>query len=259
MNTADKQWELLGKNDPYWGVSAREGMRAKNINDANKEAFFVSGETNVKDVFSIIEAETGITFKPNSSLDFGCGVARLTIPLAKRSDHVMGVDVSESMLSEARKNTERFGITNADYAIYTDELISSKKFDFIYTFIVLQHIPVKKGTEIVKNLLNALEEGGTAVIQLTFSNENLNKVRIFKRINVLMEKSSIANTFYKVFRKIRKGKEFSEPVIQMNYYDLNKIFKLLYDFKCVLFYNDFTNHDGVVGIRMFIRKQKQDK
>jgi 2-polyprenyl-3-methyl-5-hydroxy-6-metoxy-1,4-benzoquinol methylase len=259
MDITNREWEKFGKNDPYYGVLTDEKFKTKNLTDANRNLFFATGENYTEVIFSLIEAEIGVKFNPRRSLDFGCGVGRLTIPLAKRSNQIMGVDVSESVLKEAKKNAELFGISNADYRIYSDDLISSNKFDFINTYIVLQHIPVKTGSEIVKNMLSALEEDGIAVIHITFSNENLNKVVIFKRLNILMKKSYVINSMYKLFRKLNKGKSFSEPVQQMNYYDLNKIFKLMYDFKCVLFHNEFTMHDGVIGNLMFIRKSNRNK
>ena len=53
-------------------------------------------------------------FQPINALDFGCGVGRLVIPLAKISTSAVGIDVSESMLAEARKNCELNSVHNID-------------------------------------------------------------------------------------------------------------------------------------------------
>ncbi|MEZ0334809.1 MAG: methyltransferase domain-containing protein [Gemmatimonadales bacterium] len=50
-------------------------------------------------------------FRRNIALDFGCGVWRLTRPLSERFQHVIGVDISSSMLDEAA-STSRIGRTS---------------------------------------------------------------------------------------------------------------------------------------------------
>ncbi|HKJ31811.1 MAG TPA: class I SAM-dependent methyltransferase [Balneolales bacterium] len=85
-------------------------------------------------------------FSINRALDFGCGVGRLLIPLSVYSSHVTGVDVSESMLDEARKNCEARQITNVDFIKSDDDLsLLNRKFNFIHSYIVFQHIPAKRG------------------------------------------------------------------------------------------------------------------
>ena len=51
-------------------------------------------------------------FAPRSALDFGCGVGRLLVPLARRCPSVVGVDVADSMLAQARARCDAVGVTN---------------------------------------------------------------------------------------------------------------------------------------------------
>jgi len=39
--------------------------------------------------------------RPARALDFGCGAARLVIPLAKRFEEVVGIDISPSTMSSS--------------------------------------------------------------------------------------------------------------------------------------------------------------
>ncbi|MDB5000894.1 MAG: methylase involved in ubiquinone/menaquinone biosynthesis [Mucilaginibacter sp.] len=257
MYTADKEWEKFGKDNPYYGVIVDEKYKTKNLNNEIKNVFFTSGESYVKNVFSIIESLIGGKFKPQMALDFGCGTGRLTIPLAKRSNKIMGIDISESILKEAAKNAEDFGLNNIDFKPFSDTLISSNKFDFINTYIVLQHITVSRGIEIIKSMLSSLEENGIAVIHVTFYEDNYNRMKLRNIFNPIIGKSSIAASFYRIFKNFGKKADFSEPFMQMNFYDLNAINKLLYDFNCILIHNEFTNHGGPIGSLMFIQKINQ--
>lgn len=46
------------------------------------------------------------TRKPNLILDIGCGTGAITIPLAKKGYSVIGIDISEDMLSTARQKAD---------------------------------------------------------------------------------------------------------------------------------------------------------
>lgn len=259
MYTADKEWEKFGKDNPYYGVIVDEKYKTKNLNNDIKTDFFTSGENYVKSVFSVIESSLGSEFKPQMALDFGCGTGRLTIPLAKRSNKIMAIDISESVLKEAAKNAQDFGLTNIDFKPFSDTLISSNKFDFINTYIVLQHINVDRGMAIIRSMLSSLEENGIAVIHVTFCEDNYNRMKLRNLFNPIIGTSSLAATIYRIFKNIGKKTRFSEPFMQMNFYDLNTINKLLYDFNCILIRNEFTNHGGPIGDLMFIQKTNQHR
>ena len=93
MNT-DNEWEEWGKNNPYYGVLTHEKYRSKNLDENVKLEFFESGKKQIEHVISTCRRQIDKSFSPEMALDFGCGVGRLTIPLAKIAGHVVGVDVS---------------------------------------------------------------------------------------------------------------------------------------------------------------------
>lgn len=51
------------------------------------------------------EAQVVASFAPTSVLDAGCGTGRVALELARRGIEVVGVDVSGSMLAEARRRS----------------------------------------------------------------------------------------------------------------------------------------------------------
>jgi 2-polyprenyl-3-methyl-5-hydroxy-6-metoxy-1,4-benzoquinol methylase len=99
----DKDWEKYGKEDAYYGVLSDEKFRKSQLTEDLKQEFFHSGETYIADILAKIRQRFQSDWTIGKAVDFGCGVGRLVIPLAKHAQEVTGIDVSESMLAEARK------------------------------------------------------------------------------------------------------------------------------------------------------------
>src|SRR5215471_12097034 len=97
--SSDKVWEYFGKNDPYYGVLTQERYSGKALTKNLKDEFLATGEKYVSSVFATIHERFDPAFRPHRALDFGCGVGRIALPLARICDSVVGVDVSESMLA----------------------------------------------------------------------------------------------------------------------------------------------------------------
>jgi SAM-dependent methyltransferase len=102
------------------------------------------------------------------ALEIGCGPGRLMIPMSRCFGEIHGVDVSDEMVSLASERLR--DIPNAHvHATSGDSLgmFADAYFDFIYSYIVFQHIPSR---EIVLNYLReaqrALKPGGVLCCQL---------------------------------------------------------------------------------------------
>src|SRR5215217_7336394 len=138
----DAEWEKFGRLDSYFGVASAEKFHTAALNPAALQEFFDSGRAHVDEVFGLIRKHSRPDFRPQRALDFGCGVGRITIPLAEVCDQVVGVDVSASMLDEARKHCSRHQVNNVELLPSDDALTAAPgTFDFVHSFIVLQHIP----------------------------------------------------------------------------------------------------------------------
>src|SRR4051794_20216366 len=120
MLSTDKAWEKFGKDDPYFGVLAHERFTAGQIG-ANLSEFFNTGRSAVSQIVERYEAHFGPLPK-DRALDHGCGVGRLTLPLAERFEEVIGLDVSPSMIAEATSNAAQAGAANARFALADDQL-----------------------------------------------------------------------------------------------------------------------------------------
>jgi SAM-dependent methyltransferase len=112
-------------------------------------------------------AARGIDLVGRKALDFGCGVGRVTGPLADRFEEVVGVDISPAMLDLARRYNVRghrcrFMLNGtADLSQFSDGA-----FDFVYSKLVLQHMQPRAVRAYVPELLRVLRPAGILAFQL---------------------------------------------------------------------------------------------
>lgn len=223
MLNTDKAWEKWGQLDPYYGVLSHDNFRKVNLNADKKRVFLESGEEHIKFVIDIINTHIDSTFSPSSCLDFGCGVGRLVIPLAKRYKNVIGIDVSEAMLAEAKKNCLENKINNVLFYKSDDNVLAlNSKFDLIHSCLVFQHIPTNRGKHILKRLLELLNDKGIVVIQIPYYRD----ASFLRNIICWLQKeipflANVVNLF--------RGRRFLQPPIQMNVYNPTEVIKLLQD------------------------------
>lgn len=217
----DKHWERFGKQDPYFGAVSYDRFRRENLNEQTKSEFFQSGENHIDFIVKAIRQHLDADFNPGRCLDFGCGVGRLVIPMARRFKEVVGVDISKSMLQEARQNCQEYDIENVAFVESDDELSKlDGKFDFIHSLIVFQHIPVQRGVKLLEQMIELLNEGGVAALHFTyFRNASLMK----KIMSWIPKKMPLTDNLVNLI----KGRRFNHPRMQMNTYNLNRIFALL--------------------------------
>jgi SAM-dependent methyltransferase len=101
------------------------------------------------------------------ALEIGCGIGRLLRPLSERIAKVYGVDISSEMIERARRaladrpNIELFATRGRL------DFIPDASLDFVYSFIVFQHIPTKKAvSRYIREAGRVLSEGGVFRFQV---------------------------------------------------------------------------------------------
>lgn len=157
-------WEKLASTDPLWAILTHPAKigRAWEIGE-----FFQTGIHEINVVFDYLHS-LGRSPCPNAiALDFGCGVGRLTQALAKRCCTVHGVDISETMIAEAKRLNRApsscyYHVNNAPNL----RLFPVDFFDFIYTSIVLQHIPVRHVEQYLREFIRVLKPDGILLFQM---------------------------------------------------------------------------------------------
>jgi SAM-dependent methyltransferase len=156
-------WDERAKEDALFFVDNRMTYR-----DPDVERFWREGESGLRDAL----AEMEVSIRPSDVvLDIGCGVGRLTRPLAAQAARVVALDVSEEMLTRARElNTE---LDNVEWRLgdgTTLAGIGDASIDACVSIVVFQHIPDARITlGYVREIGRVLKDGGWAAIQ--FSND----------------------------------------------------------------------------------------
>jgi SAM-dependent methyltransferase len=154
-----RNWHLFGLRSPVSAIDS--GLPTDDWGD-----FFASGERVVVGLLSRLEA-TGISLRGTTALDFGCGAGRLTQALARRFEHVVGVDVAPSMLALAVRFNQY--PDKCDYVLNKATDLScfpDATFDFICSLLVLQHVGSKFARGYVAEFVRVLRPGALAVFQL---------------------------------------------------------------------------------------------
>jgi len=100
-------------------------------------------------------------------LDVGCGVGRWSRMLAARGAEVTGIDLSPTMISEARRRAARQGIAKQCRFLVQDLAVldAGERFDVVLSVTVLQHILDPQALRAaVQRMAAHLAEGGTMIV-----------------------------------------------------------------------------------------------
>lgn len=255
--STDAAWELWGQRDPYFGVITDPKFRRAAINEEAKREFFESGASHVHHVLTTIRQHIDPQFVPHRILDFGCGVGRLLASFAAGADEVVGLDVSEAMLQEARRNCDERQLRNVQLLRSDDDLSTlSGTFDLIHSAIVFQHIPVDRGRAIFSNLLRYLRPGGVGAIHVTYSKAyfaSTHGVAPATQQPSTSPRDPLISVAAPVTTKttdpVTGGG--TDPEIQMNPYNMNEILFVMQGRGVQRWHAEFSDHGGELGVFLF--------
>lgn len=244
----DRDWEQIGAKDPYWGVLSVSTYKSDQLNEESKKEFFDTGEQFIRKLFSRIHDQVAEDIEFKRTLDFGCGVGRLVAPLARRSEHVVGVDVSQNMLDLCHENMAAFGVDNYSL-IKGDDTLSTVEgeFDLVNSYIVLQHIPTDRGLKLIDRLIALTRPGGVAAIHVSFA-----------RKMSLLQHEAVEGQFYRknegeITPMIDRPKQPAEGNVTMYDYDLNDVMlrcsTVADEMLCI---PNFGNH---IGMQIIFRRR----
>lgn len=248
MKNSDREWEQFGRENPDFGVLSRPRFIGSELTGDAENEFFRSGEQYVEYVFRLIE-RLRPNFQPQSVLDFGCGVGRLLIPFAKRSECAIGVDVSPSMLDTCRRNCQRRQVNNATLVESDDNLSRVKgRFDLVNSYIVLQHIVPKRGIKIIERLLNLIGDDGIGVVHFPIYDDR-HPVR--RLINAAQRVVPIVHNL----ANLARGRPWNQPLMEMHRYDLSTVMRVVEKAGFSSCYVELIREDSYLGVTMIVRRE----
>jgi len=159
-------WTRAGEVAPHWSVLTEERFLPENIAN-NLEAFYAAGTWDAK----VLDATLGRIGRRvdefRHCVDYGCGVGRVTLQLARRFPEVTGLDISPPHLHLARETCRHAGFKHVTLTqVMPDKLMPVESCDLWYSRIVLQHLPPPLAMNILRHAFRALNTGGVAVFQI---------------------------------------------------------------------------------------------
>lgn len=164
LDKLHRTWNTLGESDPLWAILSEP---EKTGNRWNLDEFLKTGEEEIRGLMDYVGSLSVPPLKRGVALDFGCGVGRLTQALAQYFGECHGVDIAETMLERARAiNRHGDRCTYHLNQVNSLRLFPAETFDFIYSNIVLQHMPVEVSTSYLPEFVRVLKRGGMVVFQL---------------------------------------------------------------------------------------------
>jgi SAM-dependent methyltransferase len=244
-----KDWKRFGAEDAFYGVISSETNRAKKIDRIAIDKFYDSGRQYAEIILGVLKKHFDFECR-GRALDFGCGVGRLTFALAERFDQVVGLDIAEGMLSEARKQADLRGLKNVEFKLSSGaDTIPTNSFDFVNTFIVLQHMTRQQGETAIRAMLDGLADEGVGAIHLTYGNAAgslQHGIReAVKRNAVLRQLANIA-----------VGRRWNAPAMLMTAYRLDRVFNILGEFGIEKVFVHRIDDWGEFGTFLFFRRGK---
>lgn len=195
------------------------------------------------------QVERCFDWRPHgSALEFGCGVGRLLLPLARRFDSVTGVDVSRSMLGEADLHCRRTGADNVDLRLSDDGLTGlDSGYDFILSYLVFQHVPIARGEAILRRLLTLLRPGGVAALHFT-TRRTSSPLRQFTHV--------LRRNFLPLHLvgNIVSGMRINEPLMQTNLYRRSRLLEIATDQGITDVEESPVQHGDHVGVMLYLMR-----
>ncbi len=176
IETLQSTWDQFGKEDTFFSVVTDEKYKDENLSSEIIDDFY--SLANSRDCVEYVNAKlkTYKNFsladcKDKKGLEFGCGVGRNLVHLAPYFKDMLGIDISEKHLEQAKKICQKMNISQARVQKSYDYIEDIGQFDFIFTVITLQHIPPPLMKAYIQQLLNMLLPGGIALFQLPVARE----------------------------------------------------------------------------------------
>jgi SAM-dependent methyltransferase len=155
-------WEGQARADPLWAVLSEPSRAGRKW---ELDEFLLTGERQIAAWLERVVA-CGVRLEMGTAIDFGCGIGRLTQPLARRFDRAIGIDISPTMLSIARRidppRNATFVLSRRDDLSF----IPRASADLVVSHITLQHIRPEFTERYIREFFRVTRPGGVIIFTL---------------------------------------------------------------------------------------------
>jgi SAM-dependent methyltransferase len=157
-----RQWTILGEQDPLWAILSETDKKGGGW---DRTAFFKTGVAEIGEALQTAKAIGPICY--GSALDFGCGVGRLTQALSIYFQHVIGVDISGSMISRAIELNQFPDRCEYVHNVAADlSILPDSSADLVYSSIALQHVVPALARNYIREFFRVARPGAPVIFQL---------------------------------------------------------------------------------------------
>ena len=185
-------WESLAKRDALNAILTDDSKSEGRWDPAE---FMATGEAEIETVMRHL---AGLNCAPDftgTALDFGCGVGRLSQAIVRRFNACVGIDTSEEMIQKANQLNRS---PHCRYVVSTDERLpfADASFSFVYSNIVLQHVPRRFAMGYLREFVRVLAPGGVLVfgVQDSFAAPDFSSLLV--RMRHVLHLGSRLNAFF---------------------------------------------------------------
>lgn len=168
-------WTALGEARPHHSVMGHPDFLPERLAENEAAAEQAFSETG-RDELALLDGALARfpqaeRLRAGLCLEVGCGIGRMTVPLASRFSQVLGVDVSETHLVLARQTARQHRNITLRRITQIEDYAGLPKADFVYTRYVLHHNAPPVQRAMLGAMLGRLAPGGGAMLQTVTSIE----------------------------------------------------------------------------------------
>jgi SAM-dependent methyltransferase len=212
----DRNWDRFAAREPHFAVVTDPRFLRANLTPEHERLFFASGASLVAWMLGVIDAALVPQFAPMATLEYGCGIGRLALPLAQRPGTVVAVDRSAAMLDRARAEAARRGLDHIVFARPDDLFAAPRPFDLVVCYHLLQRLRREEGLALLRRLLPLIAPDGVGVFQWCCRSRESALVQASRWIR---ERIPAANAAANRLR----GKAADEPFIPTHVYEIDEV------------------------------------
>lgn len=151
-------WDARARENAVWYVDT-----SVDYDDPDWEQFFAAGRT-IADL--ALGSSPVAPRRQRLALEIGSGLGRICVALADHFDHVVGVDISQEMIDQARGLVDHPRVEFRLGDGVRLPAVADGSVDFVTSFTVLQHLPRRRlVTGYLQEAARVVAPGGVIAVQ----------------------------------------------------------------------------------------------